>query len=203
MGYGMSNYGPTGNVPRTSTGSNFSTLREKVPSGYRKGMLQQFTPEQMQLFKQLFSNVEPGSYLSRLAGGDESLFNEMEAPAMRQFSALQGNLASRFSGMGSFGSRRSSGFQNTSNQAASDFAQDLQARRQALQRQAILDLMGLSEDLLQKRPYEQFLVPKQKRQSGLGSILGAGLGGIGGFFAGGPVGALQGASLGYGVGSQF
>ena len=53
----------------------------------------------------------------------------MEAPALKQFSGLQGNLASRFSGMGS-GARRSSGFQNTSNQAASDFAQQLQANKQ-------------------------------------------------------------------------
>ncbi len=85
MGYGMQNSrNPTGNYGGNSTG-NFS---DKRPHGYQKGSLQQFTPEQMQLFQQLFSNVGPESYLSKLAGGDESFFNEMEAPALKQFSAL-------------------------------------------------------------------------------------------------------------------
>lgn len=188
---GVSLAGPTGIVGN------------KRPSGYKLGQLQQYTPEQMNLFQQLFSNVGQGSYLSRLAGGNEDLFNEIEAPALKQFSALQGGLASRFSGMGSFGGRRSSGFQNMANQASSDFAQQLQSNRQNLQRQAIMDLMGLSESLLGQRPYEQYLVPKQQKQSGFGGAIGAGLGGIGGFFAGGPSGALTGAQLGYNVGSAF
>jgi hypothetical protein len=177
-------------------------IGNKTPSGYKSGQFAQFTPEQMQLFQQLFSNVSPESFTSRLAGGDESIFNEIEAPALRQFSGLQGNLASRFSGMGT-GARRSSGFQNAAGQQASDFALQLQSQRQGLQRQAIMDLMGLSENLLSQRPYEQFLVPKQKKSSGFGGAIGAGLGGIGGFFAGGPAGALQGAQLGYGIGSAF
>lgn len=163
------------------------TQGNKIPSGYKQGRLQNFTPEQMQLFQSLFSNVAPGSYLSKLAGGDEELFNQMEQPAMRQFQGLQGQLASRFSGMGQ-GGRHSSGFQNTATAAASNFAQDLQSRRQDLQRQAIMDLMGLSEHLLGERPYEQFLVPKQKsfgQEMLLGGIsgIGQGLGGLlGGLF---------------------
>lgn len=164
----------------------------KIPSGYKRGQLQQFTPEQMDLFQSLFGHVGPGSYLSKLAAGDESLFGEMEAPALRQFSGLQGQLASRFSGMGT-GARRSSGFQNTANQASSDFAQDLQSRRQELQRQAIGDLMGMSSNLLSQRPNEQFLVPKNKSfleslfgnlSSGLGQGIGEGISGFpfGNFF---------------------
>ena len=42
------------------------------------------------------------------------------------------------------GARRGSGFQNSQNQITSDFAQDLQANRQNLQRQAIQDLRGLA-----------------------------------------------------------
>ncbi len=143
----------------------------KIPKGYQAGRMQNFTPEQMNLFQNMFSNVGPDSYLSKLAGGDEETFNQMEAPAMRQFSGLQGNLASRFSGMG-MGGRRSSGFQNTANQASSDFAQDLQSRRQSLQSQAIKDLMGMSGELLGQRPYEQFLSPKQPSflQSLMGSV---------------------------------
>lgn len=182
-------------------------IGNKVPSGYKAGQLSQFTPEQMQLFQQLFSQISPDSYLSKLAGGDQSTFDQIEAPALRQFSGLQGNLASRFSaggGAGSLSSRNSSGFQNVASDQASNFAQELQSQRQGLQRQAIMDLMGISSNLLGQRPYEQFLVPKQKKQSsGWGGTIGAGIGGLGGFFAGGPAGALAGANLGYGIGSAF
>jgi len=153
----------------------------KIPSGYKEGRIQNYTPEQMQLFRQMFSNVSPDSYLSKLSGGDQSLFDEMEAPALRQFSGIQGNLASRFSGMG-MGSRKSSGFQNSINAAGSDFSQDLQSRRQSLQQNAIKELMGLSGDLLGQRPYDQFLVDKPYRPSTGDQLIGAGgafLGGIG------------------------
>ena len=138
----------------------------KIPKGYQMGQIQQFTPEQMQLFQSLFSNLGPDSFLARLAGGDQDIFNQMEAPALRQFSGLQGGIASRFSGgaggqgQEQISSRRSSGFQNTMNQAASDFAQDLQSKRAGLQQQALKDLFGLSNDLLNQRPYERFLTEK-------------------------------------------
>jgi len=162
----------------------------KTPSGYKQGQMQQFTPEQMQLFQQMFSHVGPDSYLSKLAQGDEGLFNQMEAPAMKQFSGLQGNIASRFSGMGG-GARRSSGFQNTMYQAGSDFAQDLASRRQTMQQQAIKDLMGMSGELLGQRPYEQFLVEKQRRSNPWADIAGS--------FAG----AIPGAAAGYFGSSNF
>lgn len=155
-------------------------MGNKIPKGYQLGRMQQFTPEQMGLFQSLFGHVSPDSYLSRLASGDSSSFEQMEQPALRQFSALQGNLASRFSGMGA-GSRRSSGFQNLANQQASDFASDLQSRRMELQRQAMGDLFNLSNNLLGQRPYEQFLT--QKKPSFLQSLLG-GIGNLGGQFLG-------------------
>lgn len=202
----MSGYNPTGSFARgRSTGSlaGGRSSGDVIPKGYRSGQLQQFSPEQMQLFKQLFSHAGPESYLSRLSGGDESSFDQMEEPALRQFGALQGGLASRFSGMGS-GARRSSGFQNTATQAGSDFASQLASKRQDLQRQAIMDLMGISESLLGQRPQQRILAPKQQKESsGWGGLIGAGLGGTGGFFLGGPAGALAGANLGYNVGSGF
>lgn len=180
----------------------------KLPKGYIAGQLAQFTPEQMQLFQQIFSHVGPESYLSKLAGGDEGIFNQIEAPAMKQFQGLMGGLASRFSGggggPGAFSSRNSSGFQNQTTSAAQNFAEQLQSQRQGLQRQALMDLMGISQQLLGQRPYETFLREKApKESSGWGSAIGAGLGGLGGFFAGGPSGALAGAQLGYGIGSGF
>lgn len=196
-------YGSTGmGTSQTSTGKPF---KEKIPSGYQAGRIQQFTPEAMQLYQSLFSHLGPESYLGRLAGGDQSMFAEIEAPALRQFSELQGGIASRFSGMGGgagITGRKSSGFQNTQNQAAANFAQQLQSQRQGLQRQAIQDLMGLSSDLLSQKPYETFLTKKQNPWADIagkfasaipgaivggltGGLPGAAMGGLSGFFGGG------------------
>lgn len=204
MGSSSSNFA---NQINNSGGQTRRRTGDVVPKGYRKGQIQQYTPEQLDLFEQMFGNVGPDSYQSRLAGGDEDIYNEIEAPALRQFNELQGGLASRFSrggGQGSLSGRRSSGFQNTSTAAASNFAQQLQAQRHGLRQQAIQDLMEMSGQLLDKRPYQQTLNPKnQKQSSGFGGLIGAGLGGVGGFLAGGPAGALTGANLGYNVGSSF
>lgn len=134
-------------------------FKESIPRGYKAATLQQFTPEQLQLFKHLFSFLGPESYLSKLSGGDEETFNQIERPAMKQFSELLGGIGSKFSGMG-LGARRSSGFQNTTSQAASDFAQQLQSQRLGLQNQALQDLSGLSNMLLGQRPYERTLAEK-------------------------------------------
>jgi membrane protease subunit (stomatin/prohibitin family) len=154
-----------------------------------------FTPEQMQIFAQSQENVSPDSYLSRLAGGDQSFFNEIEQPALRQFGELQGGLASRFSGMGGMGARRSSGFQNTMNTAAQDFASQLQQQRQSLQRQAIMDLSGLQHQLLGERPYDTRLEERRPKQSfwqKAAPYAGAAIGGV----IGGPSGALAGYQMG-------
>ena len=181
--------GPTGSMNRNSrTGMK----KDIIPKGFEKARLAQFTPEQMQLFQQSFAHLSPDSYLARLAGSDEALFNEIEAPALKQFAGLQGDIASRFSGMGGTGARRSSGFQNYMTQGAQDFASQLQAQRQGLQRQAIQDLMGYSRELLNQRPYEQSLVEKPQKQAKPA---------LGGW--GGAVGALGGAAIGYFAGDPF
>ena len=177
-------------------------FKEKIPSGYKAGALQQMTPQQIKLLEEMIGQLGPESFLSRLAGGDQSMFEEMEAPALRQFGELQGNIASRFSGMGT-GGRRSSGFQNTMNSAAANFAESLQSKRTDLRRQALEDLMGFSNQLLGQRPYERFLQKKEQSSSGWGGLAGAGLGAAGGFLLGGPAGAMAGGQLGYGIGSSF
>jgi hypothetical protein len=178
-----------------------------LPKGVRAGQLAQYTPQQMKLHKQGFEHVSPDSYLGRLSRGDEGIFNEIEAPALRDFSALQGNIASRFSGggAGSLGSRRSSGFQNTMSKASQDFAGDLASRRQQLQRQALQDLMGFSNDLLNQRPYERFQYEKPPKKEGFNwqGLAGAGVGAAAGFLTGGPAGAFAGGKLGYDTGSGF
>jgi hypothetical protein len=204
----------TGNTVGNAAPSGISNLmnnntgyyQEKLPSGYRAGKLQQFSPEAMDLYRSLFQHLGPESYLSQLAGGDQSFFDEIEAPAKAQFAGSLGNIASRFSqgggGPGALSSRRSSGFQNATTAAASNFAQQLQAQRQGLQRQAIDDLMRLSGTLLNQRPYETFAYEKPQKQ-GWGGLIGAGIGGIGGGLIGGPAGAIGGAGLGYNIGSGF
>jgi len=175
--------GPMGYSPSVS-GSGLAG--NKIPKGYRQGQLQQFTPEQQKLFQNQFGYVSPESYTGRLATGDEDIFNEIEAPSHRQFQGQLGQLASRFSGLGT-GGRKGSGFQNLATSAASNFAQDLASRRSELQRQALNDLMGFSNQILGQRPYEQFLVEKPQRQQ---------QGGWGGLFSGAASGALSGSSLG-------
>lgn len=196
----------SGSRGATGAGISGNTGGNVIPKGYKYAQLGQFTPEQQQLFQRLFGQVGPDSFLSRLAGGDQSQFEQLEAPALQQFNALQGNLASRFSGAG-LGGRHSSGFQQASNQATSDFAQQLQAQRLGLQRQALFDMQNISHSLLGERPYQQFLSGPQDQQnkhSWIGGALpfaGAALGGIAGGIFGGPPGALLGAKLGGGLGA--
>ncbi len=189
--------GATGNVGNTATGRT----KPKAPSGYKT--FEQYTPEQMELFQNAFSFLGPDSYLARLAGGDQELFNQIEQPAMRQFQEMQSQTASKFSGMG-MGARKSSGFQNTMNQATSDFASQLQAQRMSLQQQAIKDLMGMSNELLGQRPYG--LVEKQNKPSFWQSVIGGGapiVGAAAGGFFGGPAGAMAGLQAGQAAGQAF
>lgn len=187
--------GYSGLKPNTGSMKRGGGTGDLIPKGYRAAQMQQFSPEQMQLFQQLFSHVGPDSLLSGLAGGDESQFEEMEAPAHRQFQGQLGQLASRFSGMGT-GGRHSSGFQNTATSAASNFTQDLMSNRQNLQRQALKDLMGLSSELLGQRPQERFLAKKQQKPDFWGNIVGKLAGEIPGAVASYATGGLSGAAQG-------
>lgn len=168
-------------------GGSTGSASQLKGTGYRQVQTPNFTPEQMGLFQRMFSNVSPDSFTGRLAAGDQSQFEQLEAPALKQFGQLQGGLASRFSGQGGgqgpLSSRRSSGFQNTQNQAASDFAQQLQSNRLGIQQQAIQSLDEMSHRLLQQRPYEDNFFKEQKPPwQELVGVLGGGIGqGIGGF----------------------
>jgi hypothetical protein len=162
------------------------------PHNNRIGQLQQFDPSQMKLYDFLFQFLGKNSDLSRMAAGDQSYYDEMEAPAMRQFSELLGGLSNRFatgSGRNSLGNLRSSGFQNAGTAASSNFAQDLASKRQGLQRQAVEDLMGYSNMLFGQRPTERAFFEKGGHQPSTSSQFGmAALGGAakaGAAYAGG------------------
>lgn len=152
-------------------------------TGFNQVSVPTMSPEQMQLFQQMFSGASPGiqgglGQLSQLAsGGSPEFWEQMEAPAWRQFGEAQGQLASRFSGMG-LGARKSSGFNNAASGMSADLAERLQANRLGLQQNAIRDLLGLGENLLNKNPYDTFLMPKKK--SAWQELLGSASGGFGG-----------------------
>lgn len=160
--------------------------------------LTNYTPQQQELFSSQFAGVNPNSYLGKLASGDQSTFEEMEAPAMRQFQGLQSGLASQFSGgMGQGGramsARRGSGFYNTQNQAAMDFASQLQANRQNMRTQAIQGLHGMSMDLLNQKPFTYVEKQRREKSNWFGPLMGA-VGNIGSAFMG-PMGAAIGGSM--------
>lgn len=131
-----------------------------VPSGYRGASVQQFNPGQMDLFQRNLDLVGPNSQLYQQAMGTDAGFAPYEQYAQRQFQEATGQNASRFSGLG-MGARRGSGFQNLQTQGAQDFATQLAMQRQQLQRQALNDLLGISQSLLGQRPQENMLVKKQ------------------------------------------
>lgn len=197
-------YGGGGAATGTPSRQGLTGQGNRIPKGYERAQLQNFTPEQMSFLDQLFQSIGPDSFLSLLAGGDEEAFAQMEAPALRQFNELQGGIASRFSGQGDTGGRHSSGFGHALTSASSNFTQDLAAKRMGLQRQALMDLHGLGNQLLGQRPQENFLVKKQGSwlDKLLGTLGGAASGGASGYAAGGWPGAALGAAGGAGQGYQ-
>lgn len=166
------------------------TVSKLHGTGYRSITSPTKTSGQMDLLNLLMGGSKGGlsgglDQLSQMAGGgSEEYWNQMEAPAMRQFGQLQGNIASRFSGMGS-GARRSSGFQNAQSGAATDFAERLQSQRMGLQQSAIQQLMGLGQNLLGQDLFQTSFIPKKK--SGWETFF-EGLSGLGSNFLGGRSG---------------
>ncbi len=156
------------------SGGRGGTGGDVIPKGHRAGQLQQFTPEQLEMFQNLFSQLSPDSDIFKMASGDESFFDEMERPALRDFGSLQGNMASRFSSQG-MGARRSSGFQNTMNQEGSDFAQRLASNRQKLSRDALKDLFSMSDLLMNERPFERIVSGKEQKEPGFWKQFGSSL----------------------------
>lgn len=177
----MSMTGASGMRPKNRGGLAGSN----IPAGYRGGSIQQFTPEESALRQQNMALLGPNSKLRGMAEGSDEGFADFENYANRQFQEFSGQNASRFSGLG-MGARRGSGFQNAQTQGAQDFAGQLSMQRQGLQRQALMDLMGLSDTLLGQREQEQILLPKSQKSkwwepllSGAGQAAGQAAGSAG------------------------
>jgi hypothetical protein len=187
---GYSTQGNNSSMP-TGAYSSQQGRKEKRPSGYRDYAINMYTPEQEQVFQQSQGLIDPNSFTSRLAKGDQSAFSEMEEPALRQFGDLQAGLASRFSGMG-MGGQKSSGFQNALTSAGQDFASQLQAKRMELRNQAIKDMMGMSSQFLGFKPQEKGLVQKGPKKPGWGEAIGTAFGVLPGLATGDTSGAIKG-----------
>lgn len=143
------------------------TISKLSGTGYRNVNIPSKSPQQMDIFRQLMGGAQGGVQgslgdLSSLAGGgDEESWQKLEAPALRQFGQLQGNISSRFSGMGS-GARRSSGFQNTVGGAGTDLAERLQSNRMGLQQSAQQQLLSLYQNLLGEHLSDNAFLSKKK-----------------------------------------
>ena len=140
-------------------------------------------PLQQQIHGQLGQGL--GQYVSGLTGkvgglatgaSDED-WQKLEAPALRQFGATQGNLASRFSGMGGSGSRNSSGFQNTMGEAGASLAEQLQSQRMGYQTQAQQQMMQMINMLLGRDTLNQGFVPEKENFLKQLTLAGVGAGG--------------------------
>lgn len=166
--------------------SGTSTGRQ-AKSGYKVRQLSNYTPEQHKLFQSMISKLTGGGgveggidFLSKLAGGDEEAFGQMEKPAYSAFQGLLGQIGSRFAGSGALGS---SAFQNATSGAAANLAENLQSKRLGIQQGAIERLLGLSQNVLGQRPYENQL--EEEGGFDWGSLLGGAAGAIGGPIGGG------------------
>lgn len=77
---------------------------------------------------------------------DPGFFQQMEAPAMRQFQEqITPQIANRFAGMGSGGSLGSTGFRNVMAREGQNLASNLAAMRGQMQMQSIPQLLGYSQ----------------------------------------------------------
>lgn len=109
---------------------------------------------------------------------DPSFFQNIEAPALRQFNEqIAPDIANRFASMGSGGSLGSTAFRNQINREGSNLAQNLSAQRTGMQQQALPQTYGAAQqpfsNLMQL--YQQALGQPQMNQyqppsAGFGSL---------------------------------
>lgn len=160
------------------------TVSRLSGTGYNQIKLPTKSPEQMDIFSQLSSgsggNIQ--SILKQLQGlsdgGDEDYWSQLEAPALRQFDKRQGDIASRFSGMG-MGGRRSGAFQTAVGNENTDLQERLSAQRLGIQGNARNQLMELYRSLLGENLSDSGLTPKPQsflKQLGIGLSGGVGQG---------------------------
>jgi hypothetical protein len=199
----------------TGSGGYRPTGGRQQMGGYDIHSMSKYPQDIVEQARRLYGKSIPGlesglDYTSRLAQGDESLFQEVEAPAHRQFGAYLGNIASRFSqgagGPGGTSARRSSGFGLATSNAAQEFAEKLQSQRMGYRQQAIKDLRAMVQELMGAQEQQHYGFPAEEEEQPWQKFVGAGLpiagAAVGGYFGGLP-GAKLGATAGAAAGKAF
>lgn len=155
-----------------------------APSGYSQFELPTMGGGQKQIYDMLKSQIMGGqgqdvfAKLFGTAGGSQEGFDQMEAPAMRQFQQqILPGIANRYVGSGISGS---SGMQNAFANAGQGLAENLQANRMGYHERARDQVMNLMQSLL-GTPTSQFGLTKKQTPGAdflgsIGSGIGAGLG---------------------------
>lgn len=115
-----------------------------------------FRPEQEQ-FQQMLLGKMGGptnsgmDFLQQILSGDESAFQDFEAPIKRQFEQeVVPGIAERFAGMGSGGAMSSSGFNQTMARSGRELSQNLAQLRSGLKMGALQQLQGMMGQGMQR-----------------------------------------------------
>lgn len=124
-------------------------------------------------------NYQQGNDFFNSLFNDQNFFNKFEAPAMRQFEELQGDIGNRFAGMGSGGSTGSTGFRNVMAREGQNLATNLAAQRGQMQQNAVPQMLSYAQQPFQNLMslYGQALQPTQNQYMpatpGFGGNIGA------------------------------
>jgi hypothetical protein len=147
-------------------------------------------PRAMELYQQVAQALGPHlgnavQGIGQLAGGGTpEQWQQLEAPALRQYQQLVGGIGARYSGLGSGGAQKSSAFQNELSGSAADLAERLQGQRMGLQQNALQQLLGLYQNLIGTDTFENVFLPKQKPWwQEFASAIAPGIGMAGGNFS--------------------
>ena len=135
-----------------------ASLSMKPPKGYEQYSLPTMGGGQEDIYNMLKGQFQNGGgdvfqKLFGMARGDQGTFDQLEAPALRQFQQqIAPGIAQRYAGTG-IGS--SSGMQNSLANAGSNLAENLQGQRMNLMQQSMHDVLHLGNTLL-GQPTQQF-----------------------------------------------
>lgn len=159
----------------------------KIPRGFEMYSLPTMGGGQADIYNMLKGQFQQGGgdvfqKLFGLAKGDSDMFDQLEAPAMRQFQQqIAPGIAQRYAGSG-IGS--SSGMQNSIAGAGANLAENLQSQRMGLMERSMQNVLGLGDRLL-GTPTQQFgLSQKENMMRDFMQMLGMAGGQMAGVFGG-------------------
>lgn len=168
-------------------------LSMKPPKGYGAYSLPTMGGGQADIYNLLKNQFQGGAgdiyqKLFGMARGDAGTFDQLEAPALRQFQEqIAPQIAQRYAGSGISGS---SGLNNSLAGAGANLAENLQGQRLGLMQQSMHDVLHLG-DLLLGTPTQQYgLYQKENQGRDWMQLLGSLGTQIGGGYLGSKLGGL-------------